>query len=166
MVNGGISGNELLSDAPDETGDSPLRRLSWELPAGAGDVILEIGNNDIKQGRSAQQIIDGLTRFAGAAKARGVRVFLTTITPTNPGMAGYGTPVAIAARDAVNDWVRSQGSQVADGVIDLAQAVATPDGPDQLEPQFNADGIHLTAAGAVAMADAVNPTVLAGPTCQ
>jgi lysophospholipase L1-like esterase len=166
VVNGGISGNELLSNAPDETGDSPLRRLSWELPAGAGDVILEIGNNDIKQGRSAQQIIDGLTRFTGAVKARGVRVFLTTITPANPGMAGYGTPAAIATRDVVNDWVRSQGSHVADGVIDLAQAVAAPDDPDQLAPQFNADGIHLTAAGAVALADAVNPTVLARPTCQ
>jgi lysophospholipase L1-like esterase len=166
VVNGGISGNELLSDAPDETGDSPLRRLSWELPAGAGDVILEIGNNDIKQGRSAQQIIDGLTRFAGAAKARGVRVFFTTITPTNLGTPGYGTPAAIAVRQAVNDWVRSQGTHVADGVIDLAQAVATPDVPDQLEAQFNADGIHLTAAGSLAMADAVNPTVLTGPSCH
>jgi lysophospholipase L1-like esterase len=85
VVNGGIAGNELLSDAPDSTGDSPQRRLSWEVPSGAGDVILEIGNNDVRQGRSAQEIIDGLTRFAGAAKARGLRVFLTTITPSNPG---------------------------------------------------------------------------------
>ena len=88
VVNGGMSGNELLSDAPDETGDSPLRRLSWELPAGAGDVILEIGNNDIKQGRSTQQIIDGLTRFAGAAKARGVRVLPPRSLPRTRGWPG------------------------------------------------------------------------------
>lgn len=166
VINGGIAGNELLSDAPDRTGDSPARRLSWELPAGASDVILEIGNNDIRQGRSAQEIIDGLTRFAGAARARGVRVFLTTITPATPGTPGYGTPAAGEVRRAVNDWVRSRGNTVADGMIDLAQAVTNPDIPDQMEPRFNADGIHLTAAGSEAMARAVNPTVLTRPSCQ
>ncbi len=166
VINGGIAGNELLSDASDRTGDSPGTRLSWELPAGATDVILQIGNNDIAAGRSAAQIIDGLTRFAGEARARGVRVFLTTITPVTPGMARYGTPAADQARQTVNDWVRSQGRDVADGVIDLAQAVADPGLPDRLAPRFNADGIHLTPAGSEAMANAVDPAALTRPTCQ
>jgi lysophospholipase L1-like esterase len=166
VINGGIAGNELLSDAPDRTGDSPARRLSWELPAGATDVILEIGNNDIRQGRSAQEIINGMSRFAEEAKARGLRVFLATVTPATPGTPGYGTPAADAVRRDVNDWVRSKGADVADGVIDLAQAVTDPDAPDQLDPRFNADGIHLTAAGSEAMAAAVDPTDLTRPACQ
>ncbi len=166
VINGGISGNELLSDASDRTGDSPGKRLSWELPVGVTDVILQIGNNDIAAGRSAAQIIDGLTGFVGEAKAKGVRVFLTTVTPVTPGMPRYGTPAADQVRQTVNDWVRSQGKDAADGVIDLAQAVTDPDPPDRLAPQFSADGIHLTPAGSEAMASAVNPAVLTRPTCR
>jgi lysophospholipase L1-like esterase len=166
VINGGISGNELLLDASDRTGDSPGKRLSWELPVGATDVILAIGNNDIAAGRSAPEIVDGLTKFAGGARAKGVRVFLTTITPVTPGMAKYGTPAADQVRQTVNDWVRSHGKDVADGVIDLAQAVTDPDLPDRLAPQFSTDGIHLTPAGSDAMASAVNPPMLTRPTCQ
>jgi lysophospholipase L1-like esterase len=165
VINGGIAGNELLSDAPDRTGDSPARRLSWELPVGASDVILQIGNNDIRQGRSAAEIINGLTYFAGEARARGVRVLLTTITPATPETPEYGTPAANEVRRAVNDWVRSRGNDVADGVIDLAQSVTDPGMPDRLDPKFNADGIHLSSAGSVAMARAVNPSVLTRPSC-
>ena len=71
-------------------------------------------------------------RFADAARAAGKRVFLTTITPSTAGT--HGSPQAVATRDAVNAWVRTQGPEHAAGVIDFAAAVADPAHPERLAP--------------------------------
>nr|WP_239029093.1 GDSL-type esterase/lipase family protein [Pseudonocardia acidicola] len=166
VLNAGISRNQLLADRPEIEGDSPGRRFAHDVAAASGvtDVVLHIGTNDIAAGRTAGQIISGLIGFADQARAAGLRVFLTTITPSVAG--AHGTPRAIAVRDAVNAWVRSQGEMHADGVFDFAAAVADPAHPSRLLPVFDSgDGLHLTAAGYRALAGAVQLDRLTGSPC-
>jgi hypothetical protein len=93
-----------------------------------------------------------------------MRVFLTTITPSDAGPRG--TVQAVAARDAVNRWVREQGAEHADGVFDFDAAVADPDRPGRLLDRYDSgDGLHLSEAGYRALADAVDVTRLSGSPC-
>lgn len=165
VLNGGISRNELLADSG-ETGESPSTRIGREVVAvpTATDVVLHIGTNDIAAGRSAPEIIDGMTRFAGLARAAGRRVFLTTITPSTNGE--HGTRRARAVRDEVNRWVRERGRFHGDGVFDFAAAVADPKDPARLQRRYDAgDGLHLSGAGYRALAGTVDVTRLTGSPC-
>lgn len=165
VLNAGISRNELLADHA-ETGDSPLTRVGREVVdvPGATDVVLHIGTNDIAEGRSAEQIIDGMTSFAAIARKADRRVFLTTITPSSNGE--HGTRRARAVRDEVNRWVRERGRYHADGVFDFAAAVADPDDSARLLRRYDAgDGLHLTGAGYRALAGTVDVTRLTGSPC-
>ncbi len=157
VLNAGISRNQLLA------GDAPLTRFDRDV-TGASDVVLHIGTNDIAAGRGADEIIDGLVAFARHARAAGVRVVLTTITPSATG--AHGTPAARATRDAVNAWVRVHGREHADGVADFAAAVHDPRDPTRLAAAFDSgDGLHLSAAGYRALADALDPGLLTGSPC-
>ena len=166
VLNAGISRNELLTDRGPEGGESPLSRFEREVTGvpGATDVVLHIGTNDIAAGRSGSEIVDGLVGFAGMARAAGKRVFLTTITPSTAGP--HGTAQAATTRDEVNRWVREQGEDHADGVFDFAAAVADPARPSRLLDRYDSgDGLHLSAAGYRALADAVDVTQLSGSPC-
>ncbi|WP_219413338.1 GDSL-type esterase/lipase family protein [Pseudonocardia nigra] len=166
VLNAGISGNRLLGTNPPVTGPPPLRRFDRDVldAHGATDVVLHIGTNDIARGRGAEEIVAGLRRFAEHARGAGARVFLTTITPSTTG--AHGTPAAVAAREAVNAWVRAHGHEHADGVFDFAAAVADPADPGRLAPAYDSgDGLHLSAAGYRALADAVDPALLTGSPC-
>jgi lysophospholipase L1-like esterase len=164
VLNAGISRNELLADGVG--GPPPQARFAGDVTGalGATDVVLNIGTNDIAEGRDAAAIEAGLVRFADAAQAAGKRVFLTTITPSTAGT--HGTPQAVATRNAVNTWIRTQGSAHAAGVFDFAAAVADPAHPDRLAPVADAgDGLHLSAAGYRALAAAVPTAALSGSPC-
>ena len=164
VLNAGISRNELLADGVG--GPPPQARFARDVAdaLGATDVVLNIGTNDIAAGRDAAAIEAGLVRFADAARAAGKRVFLTTITPSTAGT--HGSPRAIATRDAVNTWVRTQGREHAAGVVDFAAAVADPAHPERLAPAADAgDGLHLSAPGYRALAVAVPLTALTGSPC-
>jgi lysophospholipase L1-like esterase len=164
VLNAGISRNELLADGVG--GPPPQARFSYDVTGALGvtDVVLNIGTNDIAAGRDAAAIEAGLTRFADAARAAGKRVFLTTITPSTAGT--HGSPQAVATRDAVNTWIRTEGRALAAGVVDFAAAVADPAHPERLAPSADAgDGLHLSAAGYRALAAAVPVTALSGSPC-
>lgn len=163
VLNAGISANRLL--AGDGRGEAPLARFDRDVVgSGATDVVLHIGTNDIAAGRGADEIVAGLVAYAERARAAGTRVVLTTITPSHAG--AHGTPEAVAVRDAVNSWVRAHGTEHADGVADFAAAVADPTDPARLAPAFDSgDGLHLSAAGYRALADALDPAQLSGSPC-
>ncbi|HYH31385.1 MAG TPA: GDSL-type esterase/lipase family protein [Pseudonocardia sp.] len=165
VLNAGISGNRLLPGGPPQLGDAPFARFERDVAeAGAADVVLHIGTNDIAAGRSAADLVAGLQRFAERAGAAGTRVFLTTVTPSRTGP--HGTPAAIATRQELNTWVREHGREHADGVFDFAAAVADPADPTRLAPAYDAgDGLHLSAAGYRALAAAVDPAQLTGSPC-
>jgi lysophospholipase L1-like esterase len=166
VLNAGISRNRLLGDDPERDGDSPLTRFDRDVLAASGvtDVVLHIGTNDIAVGHNATEIVDGLRRYVARAHAEGLRVHLTTITPATAG--GHGTLGAVGTRHAVNAWVRAQGPRLADGMFDFAAAVADPADRDRIAPGYDSgDGLHLSAAGYQALADAVDVTRLSGSPC-
>lgn len=166
VLNAGLAGNRLLAADPGADVDSPMARFAADVDAAAGatDVVLNIGTNDLAAGRSAADVVGGLVVFADHVRAAGKRVLLTTITPSTAGP--HGTRAAAAAREAVNRWIRTQGRTHADGVIDFAAAVADPVDPRRLAPAYDAgDGLHLSAAGYRAMAAAIDPALLSGSPC-
>ena len=175
VLNAGIAGNRLLADgdhidrraAGPQHGDVPLARFDRDVAAAAGatDVVLHIGTNDIAAGHSANEVVEGLRQYVARTRAEGKRVFLTTITPSVAG--AHGTRGAARTRNAVNAWVREEGPLVADGVFDFAAAVADPEDRDRLAAEFDSgDGLHLSAAGYQALADAVDVTRLSGSPCR
>lgn len=166
VLNAGIAGNRLVDGDPRRSGDTPLTRFDRDVGAlaGATDVVLHIGTNDIAAGRDAEEVVAGLQRFAARAHAAGKRVFLSTITPADRGP--HGTAVAIRTRDEVNAWIRSRGRDHADGVFDFAAAVSDPPTPSRLDPAYDSgDGLHLSAAGYRALAGAVDTAALTGSPC-
>jgi lysophospholipase L1-like esterase len=166
VLNAGIARNRLLDDDPLEDGDSPMTRFHRDVlgAAGSTDVVLHIGTNDIAVGHGATEIVDGLRRYVTRARAAGKRVFLTTITPSLSG--AHGTRGAVNTRNSVNSWIRQSGPLESDGVFDFAAAVADPDDPEKLAAQYDSgDGLHLSAAGYQALADAVDTGRLTGSPC-
>lgn len=101
-------------------------------------------------------------------RGAGIRVILGTLAPCKDfafGFALHGTPGAIAARNEINDWIRTSGA--ADGVVDFHAALRDPKDPDRLRPEFDSgDHLHLNAAGYAAMADAVDLSLLPDPPCR
>lgn len=166
VLNAGLSRSELLRDEPGTRIGSPLTRFPHEVVAAAGvtDVLLHAGTNDIAAGRGAQEIVEGIIRFAERARAAGLRVFLTTITPAATGR--HGTRQAVVVREAVNHWLRTEGPAHADAVFDFAAAVADPVWPTRLAGRYDAgDGLHLSPEGYRALAAAVDLDRLTGSPC-
>jgi lysophospholipase L1-like esterase len=166
VLNAGLSANQLLADDPQRGGTSPAARFERDVvAAGVTDVVLHIGTNDIAAGRSADEITAGLQRFAELARGAGLRIFLSTITPSRT--EAHGTRTAVATRNAVNDWVRAHGREHADGVLDFAKAVADRTDPTRLAAAYDSgDGLHLSAAGYKALAAAVDINALTGSPCR
>jgi lysophospholipase L1-like esterase len=102
---------------------------------------------------TAAELIDGHRGLIRAARARGVTVVGATLTPFEG--AGYYTEAGEQVRDAVNHWIRTGGEY--DAVADLDRALADPDAPDRLRPEYDAgDRIHPNDAGYRAMAAAID----------
>lgn len=167
VLNAGLSRNQLLQDDPPAGGDAPSTRWDDDVAAvpGVRDVVLLVGTNDLAAGAAGGDLVAGLQGFAQRARAAGLRVFLTTIPPSASG--GRAAPSAVAARDEVNDWLRSDGRRWADGVIDAAAALGDPGDPLRLRPDLDSgDGLHPSPAGYRALAASVPVEELSGSPCR
>ncbi|MET9211954.1 MULTISPECIES: GDSL-type esterase/lipase family protein [unclassified Nocardia] len=166
VVNNGIAGNRLTAR---EIGESGLARLdsdAIQVP-GVTDILVNFGINDLILGAmggqpsaTTEQLIAGFTELAERAHAAGLRVHVATIGPyagcVYPGMPLLETQ---PTRHAVNDWLRT--TDLFDSVFDVDRAVADPERPDFLRPEFDSgDGMHLNDAGAAAMAHTLDLTAL------
>lgn len=155
VVNAGIGGNELLqTSACCGASPSALARLDTDVldQPGVKDVIVLLGTNDILGAHhaTATAIIDGLRQLADRIRARGLRVFGGTITPS-----GQFTAAEETERETVNQWITT--SRAFDGVEDFAGAIADPGNPAEIIPAYDSgDHLHPNDAGYQAMADAVN----------
>ena len=172
VVNEGIVGNRLLSDA-DVFGVSALARFDRDalvLPGVTHIVLLE-GINDIgfagakmdgqyladpAETRSAQDIINAYRQLISRAHARGIKVIGATITPCEGvDIPGYYSETKETVRETVNKWIRTSGAF--DGIIDFDAVVRDPDHPTRLLPKFaSKDHLHPNDAGYKAMADSID----------
>ena len=170
VLNGGIGANRLLTDTVFHHGESALSRLSWDVASNAGvtDVILHEGTNDIglRSARNAKTVIAGLKRFASDAHTYGLRVFVTTITPTTSTVISFGDRRANEIRDAVNTWIRRSGLSAFDGVFDFAAAVASPSRRSALATLYDSgDKVHPSDLGQDRLAGTVDLDALTGSPC-
>jgi lysophospholipase L1-like esterase len=170
VVNEGNTANALTPVIPSDatTGGGPpgIQRLSDDvltLP-GVSTVVLFLGTNDLFFGATAQSLIAGYQQAAAVAHAHGVRIVGVTLLP-RLGSERW-TPARQQELATVNQWLLT--NHVLDGVIDLATPMADMYNgacrPTALFPPYDSgDHLHPNAAGDVAMADAVPPSVLGLP---
>jgi lysophospholipase L1-like esterase len=162
VVNQGIGGNRVLRDG---LGPSALARLDRDVLAvsGARWLVVFEGANDIgtrdATGTACEQAVPDLVfayeQIVTRAHAAGLLVYGATLTPFG-GSEPYDDPGGHrqAARERVNDWIRSSGRF--DAVIDFDQAARDPRYPRQLNPAFDTgDHLHLNPAGYAALARAL-----------
>ncbi|MEU2714108.1 GDSL-type esterase/lipase family protein [Streptomyces sp. NPDC007205] len=171
IVNQGISGNRLLTD---EIGERLLARVDRDVLAvpGVSHVLIHIGLNDLgmpghiafpeaAQPPTAAAFTAGLTALAERLHAAGLTVIGSTIGPYRGTVHdGYDTEAGQAVRREINAWLLG-GEHPFDGIVDVVAAVADPAEPDRIREEFNSgDGLHVNDAGAKAIADAVDLTLL------
>ena len=160
LMNAGIAGNRVLSDAAYQSGINALARFEHNVATqpGVTHVIFMEGINDIGQARenpspSAEDVIAGHKQIIELAHARGLKIYGATLTPFYG--AAYYSEVGEAKRQAVNEWIRN--SKAYDGVIDFDKATRDPaDAKKFLAAYDSCDHLHPSDAGYKAMADAID----------
>ena len=168
VVNGGISGNTLLTDEPFFHGSSGLERLDWDVApiAGLTDVILHEGTNDIASQappRDSATIIAGMRRFADDAH----RLGLPRSSPPSPRRHTTTTARHGQSRYAPRS---TTGSAPRATVCSTACSTSpppwrTPATPRRCFPITTGDQLHISDAGQARLANAVDITALTGSNC-
>ncbi|MFD7664415.1 SGNH/GDSL hydrolase family protein [Streptomyces sp. NPDC059788] len=168
VLNQGISGNRLLTDGSrwsPNNGPSVLSRLERDVLSRTGvrAVIVEIGLNDLfKSPRrlDPEKLAEGMREIGRQARARGVRVIGSTLTPFG-GHRAY-RPQLDAVREALNAKIRA--GEVYGQYVDFDKALRDPGAPVRMRPAYDSgDHLHPSDEGYRAMADAVDLRQLKGP---
>jgi lysophospholipase L1-like esterase len=165
VVNEGIGGNRLLDDG---LGPNALARFDRDVlsVAGAHYLIVLEGINDLGvldrlQGQSEathaafiEKLESAFRQMIERGHAHGIRVYGATIMPDTGSDYYHPGQRSEAARQAVNQWIRSSG--VFDGVVDFDQVMRDPTHPDRLAPAFDSgDHLHPGPAGYQRMGESV-----------
>ncbi len=167
VINEGIGGNRLFTDAAGLAGVSALARLDRDVFSHPGVkwlMILE-GINDIGTLGAANPPAEPITKddliwvlqqVIDRAHAHGIKVIGCTLTPYEG--AGYARENGEAIRAAVNQWIRTSGAF--DAVVDFEAATRDPNNPKRFKPEFDpGDHLHPNDAGYKAMAEAVDLSI-------
>jgi lysophospholipase L1-like esterase len=162
VLNMGIGGNCVLRDC---LGPAALDRFERDVlgQSGARWLIVLHGVNDIGQAGGAavaaavaRELIAAYERMIDRAAARGFRVFGATILPF--GGSFYDAPEREAARQQVNQWIRTSGRFHA--VIDTDAALRDPANPSRLRPEADSgDHLHPNETGYRMIAEAIDLTL-------
>jgi lysophospholipase L1-like esterase len=166
VVNEGISGNRVLSDAfnglpgTGNSGISAQARLERDLTSQSGvrtAIVLE-GINDVNSGSSGDAVIAGLKQLAKTIRAAHIRVIGGTLTPIKG--CECDSPAHSAARRQVNDFIRNNGGTF-DAWVDFDAAIRDPADPLAMLPAYDSgDHLHPGDAGYEAMAAAIDLSLL------
>jgi lysophospholipase L1-like esterase len=169
VVNEGIGGNRLLTDASGLAGVSALARFDRDVLGHPGVkwlMILE-GINDIgtlanpaaNVRVTSDDLIWVLKEMVARAHAQGIKVVGCTLTPY--GGAGYAREEGETMRAAVNQWIRTSGTF--DAVVDFEAATRDTADPTKFKPEYDpGDHLHPNNAGYEAMANAVDLSIFGG----
>ncbi|MGW6007743.1 SGNH/GDSL hydrolase family protein [Streptomyces sp. NPDC055210] len=173
VSNQGISGNRMLNPG---LGEAVLARFDRDVLAtpGLGHVVIAIGLGDIcisyapKDGSgptpdflamfpgaavTVDDLIAGYVQLIARARARGVRVYVATLTPFE-GDEVY-TPEGERVRQAVNEWIRTSGAF--DAVLDFDAVWRDTAHPTRIKDDFHAgDHLHGSDAGCRALGNSID----------
>lgn len=150
VLNLGIGGNCVVQGGLSEPA---VRRFNRDIMEqnGVNTLIIFQGVNDIGGSRHVEQtthqLIAAYENFIKQARAKGMKVYLATITPFKGN--GYFSYFHEAARQTVNEWIR-QCKQV-DGIIDFDELVRDPADSMKIKEIYSDDWLHLNPAGYEAM---------------
>lgn len=158
VLNEGLGGNAVLKGG---LGPPAVERFGRDVlgqNAPRWLIVLE-GVNDIGASRSpevAAELIAAYGHMIDEAHARGIRVYGVPILPFGGSM--YASPAHEAARQTVNDWIRTSGRF--DAVIDMDAALRDPAEPAKLLAAYDTgDHLHPNAAGYQRMAAIIDLTL-------
>jgi len=167
VVNEGITADRWIFGANDFPPGTA--RFSRDVlgQSGITHAVVMLGINDIGlpsafnipgEDVTAEQIFAKIVFAADAAKSRGIKVFVGTLSPVK-GNPGYYSAVAEAKRQAVNAMIRQ--STRFDGTIDFDLALRDPADGSALRAEFDSgDHLHPSDAGYEAMAKAAAAVLL------
>jgi lysophospholipase L1-like esterase len=164
VLNAGIAGNRVLTDAVFNVGVNALARFERDVisQTGVTHVIVMEGINDIGTARqnptpAAADLIAAHRQLIERAHARGLRILGATLTPFEG--AAYFTQEGEAKRQAMNSWIRTGNAY--DGVIDFDMVTRDPNQPTRFKAEYDSgDHLHPNDAGYLAMGNAVDLTLL------
>ncbi len=150
VLNLGIGNNRVV--VPGGFGALAKNRFDHDIleQRGLNSVIIFEGVNDIgaaTKGNSeavAMQLIESYDAMIKKAKERKLKVFLGTITPFKG--AGYYSVFHDAARETVNQWIRSQKERV-DGILDFDELLRDPEDHSRMQKNLQSDWLHPNAEG-------------------
>lgn len=166
VLNEGIGGNRLLSDAPADIGqafgDSALARFDRDVAgqSGVAYLVIFMGINDIGWGamdatqtRTSAELIAALNQIVERAHERGITVIGGTLTPYEG--ATYYSAEGEVTRQDVNAWIRESGAF--DHVVDFDAVVQDPAHPARILAEYDpGDALHINDAGYSAMVEAIS----------
>ncbi|MCW5252685.1 SGNH/GDSL hydrolase family protein [Streptomyces sp. SHP 1-2] len=164
VVNGGISGNRVLTSKSGRPADNPsgLSRFSRDVlgRTNVRAVVIALGVNDILHSpelADRDSLLAGLRTMADEARSRGLRVVGATVTPFG-GYGGY-TEAREALRQEINAEIRS--GRVFDAVVDFDRALRDPADPRRLRAEYDSgDHLHPGDRGYARMAETLDPRAL------
>ncbi|WP_250008318.1 SGNH/GDSL hydrolase family protein [Actinoplanes sp. M2I2] len=156
VLNAGISGNMLTQDG---AGQSALNRFDRDVLGQTGVkwvIFSDAAINDLggDSPPSGDELIAALQQLIRRSHDAGIKFFCATLTPYRG--AGYWSDQGEAGRDAVNDFIKADGSGC-DAVIDFDTATHDPADPTRYDSRFDTgDHLHPNDAGMEALAAAVD----------
>lgn len=155
LINQGIGGNAVLAGG---LGPTAIDRFDRDVlnQEGIKWVIVLEGVNDIGGSWNqsvAADLIDAYKEFIEKAHSKDLLIYGVPILPF--GGSQYDSVEHEAARQEVNDWIRTSGEF--DAVIDLDAVVRDPNDQSILLAEYDSgDHLHLSVAGYQAMADMID----------
>lgn len=151
VLNLGIGGNSVLWGGLSEPA---VKRFARDILGqnGVKTLIIFQGVNDIGGSRGnseevAKKLTEAYKSFIEQGHAKGWKVIGATITPFKGN--SYYSIFHEAARQVVNEWIRTSGAF--DAVIDFDELARDPQDPTKLKAEYSDDWLHLNPAGYAAM---------------
>lgn len=151
VLNLGIGGNCVVEGGISEPA---MKRFDRDIlgQTGVDKLVIFEGTNDIGCcGGNYEHVADTLIAcykvLIAKAKAKGIKVYGATITPTKGN--GWYSYWHEAMRQQVNEWIRKGG--FFDEIIDFDELVRDPQDQQRLKEEYSDDWLHLNPKGYEAM---------------